>query len=160
MTAFGGAPGAAVVNPAIENDPCSDAGAKCGVKNVSITNARTPEGFGQGRGISIVVQARGDSRDALHFGRKRKIPPARHVRWIEDHSGDRIEWPRRANANSRQTGPRLRTRRKNEFDGRLHGTDPLGSAATRGHRHTRLKKYVALGIHEAGGHFRSADVHT
>ena len=84
---FGGAASAAVIDAAVEDNTGSDASAERGVKNVSVTDSGAPDGFGEGGGVAVVVDARGETEDALDFGSERKIAPAGDVGRIENDTG-------------------------------------------------------------------------
>src|SRR6202030_3415038 len=104
VPAFGGASGAPVINALVENNARADAGAERGVEHVAKSDARAPEGFGEGRGVRVIIDFGAHVKDAPHFRGQRKIPPARHVWRIQHHAGARIERSWRANSNSGEPG--------------------------------------------------------
>ena len=71
VAAFAGRAGAAVVDAAIEDQACADAGAERDVENVFVACAGAPGGFGQRGGIAVIAQLDGKfvaARDFLRRG--------------------------------------------------------------------------------------------
>src|SRR6267378_2662158 len=108
VAAFRGAPGATVVDAAVENNSRSDAGAEGGVEDVAKSDACAPDGFSESGGVGVVVDFCAHVEDPLHFGSERKIMPARQVGRIQHDSTNGIERAGSANADSGERVARLR----------------------------------------------------
>src|SRR5262249_25073682 len=91
--------GPSMINVAVENDSGSDAGSDGGVKYVVVSASRSPLGFRERGGISVVVDFHCSAWiDAAERVAQGKIVPARQIWRIDDHAGNWIQRTRSANA--------------------------------------------------------------
>ena len=114
--------------------------------------------FGESAGVGIIIHF--DVRGIVfgHFVGKRKIAPARNVRWIDDHPGARIERAGRTNTDACNFRPAGWILREERFDRGKNGGEPLLRRCATIHRRASLRKNLSLRIHDASGYFCAADV--
>src|SRR5579863_1149221 len=98
MPAFSGGAGAAVIDASIEHNAGSDSGAERGVENVVVAALGSPDGFGEGCGVCVVVDFHGHAVNLADARGQGKISPAGKIRGIEHDSGFGIERPGGADA--------------------------------------------------------------
>ena len=140
--------GAAVIDAAIEHNPGADPSADRGAENVSITSARTPQGFCQCRGIAVIVDSNRQTISFRYSVGQREIAPARQVRRINHDAGPRIERARSADPDAGDSSPGFRVagRRADRVDRGSHSSQTGGCICCR-HRHSSLVSDFAGGVY-------------
>src|SRR5262245_35590546 len=98
MSPFGRRASAAMEDFAVKDHARADSCSDTSIEDVAVSPTRAPQTFRQRGSIRIVVKLRHHPIAALQFADERKIPPARNIRRVQDHSGSRIERPWSANA--------------------------------------------------------------
>src|SRR5260221_4775222 len=159
VTTFRGRAGTPVKNFSIKHDASADSCANRREKDVPVPTASAPEMFGETASIGVIVHF--DVRGIVfgHFVGKRKIAPARNVRWIDDDSSARVKWAGCTYADAFNFRAAGRILREQRFDGGKNGGEPLLGRCTTIHRRARVRKNLSLRVHNASGYFRAADIH-
>ena len=158
VPAFGGRPGASIVDAAVKKYARSNSRADACVKNVSIAPPRAPQSFRKRGGVGIVVDLNGATVAARDLRRQRKVPPARHVGRIQHHTGVRIKRPRCANPDTSHRTSSVGIHLQQRVNRVRHRGEAFFRAAPGVHRRACIPCDLALCIDKSRGHFRAADI--
>src|SRR5580692_4926085 len=158
MSTFARCASVAVVDAAIENDAGADARSNRGIEDVVKSTSRSPTGFGQSRGVGIVVYF---NRHVIHLRDlvcQGKVAPAGKIRRIEHDTSFRVEWTRGADADAVKSAVRYGCC-GHGINRRGDRLQPRFGCTVGHHRLAALREYFAFVVHKSDRNFGAANIY-